>query len=330
MSTNLTPKRHTSERSKAASRRNGARSHGPRTPQGKARSAASRLRHGYYSQSMAVALTALGEDPAEFKRRFQSLIDTYQPADPLQMALVYRMMRAWWRMERFDRMAESAAVNHVTEAEKKTTQFKAFALMPVVNKMERLEPLVRAVLAKESVIGAKELALFQKAQRDLPQSKASELLTLLLRLRAPGTELDLPPDLAPVEPVPVTEGQERLKVCDEVIALLAPEIEESRQTLLSGTDPVQVQFERDGILAASEPQLANLQCGEDASLRQLRDALNLLMKAKKWTRSLEEVTEKQNPEDEPDEFMKTNHLQNDKMPNPDESMKINDLSSAGG
>ena len=296
----LTAKRHPSERSQAASRRNGARSHGPRTPEGKARSAASRLRHGYYSQSTEAALSALGEDPAEFKRRFQSLIDTYQPADPLQMALVYRMMRAWWRMERFDRMAESAAVNHITEAEKKTNQFKAFALMPVINKLERLEPLVHAVLAQEAVIGAKELALFQKAQHDLPQPKASQLLTLLLRLRAPGTELNLPSDLEPVEPVPAAEGKARSQVSRDVIAILAPEIEGLRQTVLSGPDSVQVQFERDGILAAGEPQLANLQCGEDASLRQLRDALNLLMKAKKWTKSLEEVAEKQNPEDEPD------------------------------
>jgi hypothetical protein len=63
----------------------------------KARAAAANLRHGFYSKSAEVALTALGEDPAEFKRRLESLIETYQPANALEMGLVMQLARALWR-----------------------------------------------------------------------------------------------------------------------------------------------------------------------------------------------------------------------------------------
>ncbi len=287
----LTAKRQVSARSLAANQRNGTRSHGPRTPQGKARSAAGPLRHGYFSKSAAVALTALGEDSAEFKRRFQSLIDTYQPADPLQMALVYRLMRALWRMERFDRMAESATVNFLTAAERKTNQAKALTLMPVFYKLQRLEALVQVAVTPDVVVGAKELELFQKAQHDLPPEAAAQMLPLLLRLRAPGTEVNVSADPASKEP-PAAEGHERDLVSRDLIRILAPEVEQLREIIIATPDPVEIQLERDGILAAYQPKLASSQCAEDASLRQLRDALNLLVKAKKWTKSLEETANK--------------------------------------
>jgi hypothetical protein len=90
----LTAKRKVTERNLAANGRNSRRSRGAVTPEGKARAAAANLRHGYYSKAAEVALGALGEDPAEFKRRRESLIDTYEPADALEMGLVMQMARA--------------------------------------------------------------------------------------------------------------------------------------------------------------------------------------------------------------------------------------------
>jgi hypothetical protein len=90
----LTPKRKATERKLAANRLNARMSRGAVSVAGKARAAAANLRHGYYSKAAEVALGALGEDPAEFKRRRESLIDTYEPADALEMGLVMQMARA--------------------------------------------------------------------------------------------------------------------------------------------------------------------------------------------------------------------------------------------
>jgi len=71
--------------------------------------AAANVRHGYHSRAAEVALAALGEDPAEFKRRLESLVNTWEPAKALEMGVVIRMARALGRMQRFQRMAESVA-----------------------------------------------------------------------------------------------------------------------------------------------------------------------------------------------------------------------------
>ncbi|MGA3168724.1 MAG: hypothetical protein ABSF14_21700, partial [Terriglobia bacterium] len=112
----LIQKHKMTEKNLASNRANGRRTGGAVTPAGKARAAAANLRHGYYSKSAEVALAALGEDAAEFKRRLESLLATWQPAKALEMGLVMRMARALWRMERFDRIQESLAVKHLERA----------------------------------------------------------------------------------------------------------------------------------------------------------------------------------------------------------------------
>jgi len=72
----LVKKHAMTERSLAACRANGRRSRGPKTPEGKARSAASRLRHGFYSRTGADALRALSEHPTEFRSVLATLDKT--------------------------------------------------------------------------------------------------------------------------------------------------------------------------------------------------------------------------------------------------------------
>jgi hypothetical protein len=93
----------------AASRHNGAKSRGPKTAEGKARSARNALKHGLCAQRYVV----LGdEDLAEFDALEAALTAELAPQGALQAVLVRRIVAATWRLERAERMeAEVFAQN---------------------------------------------------------------------------------------------------------------------------------------------------------------------------------------------------------------------------
>ena len=283
-----------SEKKQAANRLNGPQSRGAVTPEGKTRAATANLRHGYYSKSAEVALAALGEDPAEFKRRLESLADTYEPANALEMSLVMQLARALWRMERFYRMAESLAVTHLEQARKNREVKEAFLLMPLIEKVERLKELFSATCADwDSSVGPKEMQVFENCRGDLPAEKAKEVLVLLLRLRKLAATDDLGPAAKLLDPhgaIPPAEGEERMVVRRELCAALARQIEPIEKRFLEGDeDPVQAQFERDKMLADAQPKTALMNRGEESSLRQVLRITNLLMNIKKEARPQEKI-----------------------------------------
>jgi len=283
----LTPKRRLTERKLAANRRNAARSCGPITPEGRARSAAAKLRHGFYSKSQEVALTALGEDPREFKRRLESLLTSYQPADALEWGLVVQMARAQWRMERFHRMAESLMVEHLEKMRKNKQVGEAILLAPLFDKYERLNELGGAVcMTWKTPLGPEALQVFEKCRGDLPAEKARQVLQLMLRLREPGAQGDFGPSAKMLEEhgeIPAAEEkEERNAASRDLMALLAEEVE-PLEMRIRGEDPDEArrQIERDLMLAGAQPEAAILNREEESCLRQLWRTTNLLLKIQK-------------------------------------------------
>jgi hypothetical protein len=100
----------------AANQANGRQSQGPLTTEGLERMRGSKIQHGFYSPLQEEALRTLGEDPAELNRLVESLEATWKPADEFQSRLVRRLARALWRLERSDRVQESAAAGRARVA----------------------------------------------------------------------------------------------------------------------------------------------------------------------------------------------------------------------
>jgi len=79
-----------------ASRVNGARSRGPRTPEGKARSSQNALRHGLLSKCVVLE--------SESAQGFQSILSQHAlrlaPADDVEQGYVDEMAAASWRLRR--------------------------------------------------------------------------------------------------------------------------------------------------------------------------------------------------------------------------------------
>jgi hypothetical protein len=84
-----------------ASRRNGARSRGPKTAAGKARSARNALAHGLRSRQLVLLDD---EDPAEFRAFARALQAELAPRGRFQADLVGRIVIAAWRARRADKL----------------------------------------------------------------------------------------------------------------------------------------------------------------------------------------------------------------------------------
>jgi hypothetical protein len=79
-----------------ASRRNGAKSRGPVTAAGKAKSSQNRRTHGFRSAKPTVDEL----NGAEFQRLRKAMLDELQPAGPLESSLAEQIVHATWTLER--------------------------------------------------------------------------------------------------------------------------------------------------------------------------------------------------------------------------------------
>jgi hypothetical protein len=84
-----------------ASRKNGARSRGPKTAEGKTRSSRNALKHGLRAEKHVVLPL---EDAAEFQALEAAMVEELGPVGALQAVLARRVAVAAWRLARAGRM----------------------------------------------------------------------------------------------------------------------------------------------------------------------------------------------------------------------------------
>jgi len=84
-----------------ASRNNGARSRGPKTAAGKARSSRNALKHGLCAKQLLIVPE---EDAAAFEALQAQLLAELAPVGALQAVLAQRIVSAAWRLRRADRL----------------------------------------------------------------------------------------------------------------------------------------------------------------------------------------------------------------------------------
>jgi hypothetical protein len=82
-----------------ANRENGAKSKGPTTEEGKSRISQNAMKHGLYAKKNVVIPL---DDQEEFEPFHESMIEHFQPTDPLQRNLVDRIIMCSWRLRRIN------------------------------------------------------------------------------------------------------------------------------------------------------------------------------------------------------------------------------------
>jgi hypothetical protein len=105
--------RKTSAARAAASRRNGAKSRGPKTAAGRARVARNAIRHGLCARRLVLLVD---EDAAAFGAFEAALHEELAPEGALQADLVARIVVAAWRARRVDRMEAALLGRHLEDA----------------------------------------------------------------------------------------------------------------------------------------------------------------------------------------------------------------------
>src|SRR5437588_5774413 len=97
----------TSELKSATSRANGAKSHGPITPEGKEKSSQNSLNHGFTAKKTTLLAC---ENQGQFDTMRGDYTATYQPGSGVEEDLVSEMVACRWRMQRL-RLIETALID---------------------------------------------------------------------------------------------------------------------------------------------------------------------------------------------------------------------------
>ena len=93
--------RESTDKQIAASRANGAKSRGPTTEEGRARSSRNALRHGLAAPALPpVSIVLPTESPEDYETLLNSYLDEFAPAGLLETELVETMAAARWRLRR--------------------------------------------------------------------------------------------------------------------------------------------------------------------------------------------------------------------------------------
>ncbi len=79
-----------------SSRANGARSHGPKTPEGRACCRAARLKHGFASSQIVLE----NESEDEFRALRDTYLAEFQPQNSIERGLIDELVTARWHLER--------------------------------------------------------------------------------------------------------------------------------------------------------------------------------------------------------------------------------------
>jgi hypothetical protein len=108
-----TPPKPVSQKRLAANRANAARSTGPRTPEGKARSARNSRKHGFAATACAVVFT---EEVDEVARLREDLIALYQPVNSQELFALERMAMAQISMLRAAQLEASLFTTGINDA----------------------------------------------------------------------------------------------------------------------------------------------------------------------------------------------------------------------
>ena len=179
-----------SDRRIKSSRANGAKSHGPKTPEGKKRSSQNAIQHGLLAQCLLLP----GEDAANFEILMQNHERRFQPADGIELGIIEEMCAAYWRLHRVWTM-------------------ETYTLKQQISIQPAGQPVIQMLGAFQNHAAQPGTALMQRYETRLQNmySRAIRTFKVLRTIPVPDQDDDLPDqqngpnEQLPNEPSPIPE-----------------------------------------------------------------------------------------------------------------------------
>jgi len=170
-----------SERRIRASRANGAKSPGPKTPESKRRSAANSLRHGLLSRTVVLE----DEDFQAFSDLFSSLVRDLRPQNEIERTLVENMAIGRWRLLRLweiERSSLKAEMDKHDPATKDSGACAALAFQALSDESRSLHLLNRyeARFHRQFHRSLTRLVEIRRASRPITSAKSTFCQTTLV------------------------------------------------------------------------------------------------------------------------------------------------------
>ena len=300
------------EENRAARRRNSRQSQGATSTEGKERSRAANLKHGYYSQLRDEALVALGEDPAALAALVAGAHDQFEPANAMQAAMAEHLAHLHWRMLRAERLQESSMVLQIQRVEDRRRQ-QAQQYRYAYSDLHEFLGMTGAAVGRPDFYALPcFIGACTAAMKHSTRSSMKEILHLLYRLRRPQRFTDPPPPpmpeslddeswalgpelfakvekpCAPHPEIAVAEGEERDELRQELRDLIETQISVNKETWEKTINELEAPLpllERDQMAAAAMKENALLRRDESSCSREFWRTANLLMKLQAQNKS---------------------------------------------
>jgi hypothetical protein len=176
------------ERNLAEGQANTPKGEVPSAPEATVSAAVANFRHGFNTQGRVEVLTAMGEEPREYQRKMESILDDLQPRPGLESELVEEIGETFWSIRRVRRMRNGLALKHIRrlwDEERMSALTEAQESYDLLEPFERLE----AVLARRGQKPtAEEIEEFVESRTGDTAEEMDEFILLLQSLNEPMEE----------------------------------------------------------------------------------------------------------------------------------------------
>ncbi len=230
-----------------------------------ANSAAANFRKGLCTEAQVELLLALGEEPQDYRRRMESLLEDLQPRAGLESELVEQMGETFWRMRRVQRMRDGLALKSIQnrlDVEIMTASKQATQAMELLEPFEQLE---QALSPRGEGPSAAEIDEFVRSRKGDSSEGMREFIVLLKSLNAPMEKRQ--------------RSDARRKVRTQLLVLMEP-YENLGWQYGRRCEKVKSPENLAAMMATDDPRGVLLQKMEDSHLRRLWRLTNTLAKVR--------------------------------------------------
>jgi hypothetical protein len=226
-------------------------------------------------------MTALGENPADYRRLMESLENNL--AEGLERQLVHGIGRALWQMQRAERMQDGLAVKRVRSGLQKEELLATPHMLYIHDTYERLCALARTMNIPELLPSPEQGEVLLNAFGATPPDDIKELFPLFRDYWKAARQALRPANgSGEIGPTPAAE-QEKESARKRLDALLDPLARHycmTRDLVMEGLDKIRSPENVASLMAPKDENAMHMQRAEDYNLRQLWRLTNILVKVR--------------------------------------------------